>query len=123
MPKNLSQRIRGALEQTEQAARNMRKHPTPAEAILWRALRGRRLAGLKFRRQHPIGQFIVDFYCADCKLVVEADGSIHDQQIGYDQARTKQLEAFGCKVLRVSNTLVINDLETVLMNITQAARD
>ena len=123
MPKDLPQRIRGAFEQTEQAARNMRKHPTPAEAILWRALRGRRLAGLKFRRQHPVGQFIVDFYCANCKLAVEVDGSIHDQQLAYDQARTEQLEAFGCRVLRVSNELVLNDLETVLISITQAVKD
>ncbi len=86
-------------------------------------MRGRRLAGLKFRRQHPVGRFIVDFYCANCKLAVEVDGSIHDQQLAYDQARTEQLEAFGYRVLRVSNESVLNDLETVLTSIAQAAKD
>lgn len=117
-----SRRIRGSIEDTEQAARYMRKNPTTAEAHLWRALRGRRCNGLKFRRQHPIGQFIVDFYCAAHKLVVEVDGEIHTKQTEYDQARTEQLESFGCQVLRVSNEQVLNDLQYVLKHIAQTTK-
>ena len=97
----------------------MRKNPTPAEAALWKVLRGRRLLGLKFRRQHPVGSFIVDFYCAVCKLVVEVDGDIHLQQVAYDQARTEQIESFGYRVVRFSNEAVLNDLEVVLADIAQ----
>lgn len=76
MPKD-SPRIRGTTQQTEQAARHLRQHLTPAEAQLWSALRRRQLVGLKFRCQHPVVQFIVDFYCPSGKLVIEVDGDIH----------------------------------------------
>lgn len=120
MPKD-SPRIRGTTQQTEQAARQLRQHLTPAEAYLWNALRHRQLAGLKFRCQHPVGRFIVDFYCPSCKLVIEVDGAIHSQQEVYDEARTKQLELFGYRVVRVTNEEVMNDLQTVLARIVKAA--
>jgi very-short-patch-repair endonuclease len=120
MPKD-SPRIRGTTQQTEQAARRLRQLMTPAEDQLWRALRGRQLVGLKFRCQHPIGRFIVDFYCPSCKLVIEVDGDIHSQQKAYDEARTEQLESYGYRVLRFTNEEVLNDLQTVLTCIVQTA--
>ncbi|MEM8640970.1 MAG: endonuclease domain-containing protein [Cyanobacteria bacterium P01_G01_bin.54] len=120
MPKD-SARIRGTTPQIDQAATQLRKQQTPAEIKLWKALRGRQLAGLKFRRQHPVGSFILDFYCPACKLVVEVDGEIHNQQRDYDQARTEKLQSFGYRVLRVTNEAVLNDLPAVLERIAQAA--
>jgi very-short-patch-repair endonuclease len=96
---------------------------TPAEAVLWEVLRGRQLEGLKFRSQHPLGRFIVDFYCPSLKLVIEIDGNVHDSQKVYDQARTEQLQAFSYYVLRFSNDQVMNDLSTVLNQIAQIAKD
>jgi very-short-patch-repair endonuclease len=120
MPKD-SPRIRGTTQQTEEAARRLRQQLTPAEDQLWSALRGRQLLGLKFRCQHPVGRFIVDFYCPSCKLVIEVDGDIHTQQKAYDEARTEQLQSFGYRVLRFTNEEVLNDLQTVLTCIVQTA--
>lgn len=117
-----SNRIRGTTREIEQAARLLRQRLTPAEAILWEALRGRKLEGLKFRCQHPIGRFIVDFYCPSLKLVIEIDGGIHIQQQDYDQARTDQLQDFGYSVLRFTNDEIINDLPKVLNQIIQAVQ-
>jgi very-short-patch-repair endonuclease len=117
-----SDRIRGTTRQIEQAARHLRQQLTPAEAPLWEALRGRQLGGLKFRRQHPVGRFIVDFYCPSCKLVIEVDGSIHTRQQAYDRVRTDQLQIFGYCVLRFTNDEVMNDLATVLSCIAQMAK-
>jgi very-short-patch-repair endonuclease len=116
-----SPRIRGTTHQTEQAARCLRQQLTPAEDKLWSALRCRQLVGLKFRCQHPVGRFIVDFYCPSCKLVIEVDGDIHTQQKAYDEARTEQLESYGYRVLRFTNEEVLNDLQTVLTCIVQTA--
>lgn len=109
MPKD-SPRIRGTTQQTEQAARRLRQHLTPTEVQLWSALRCRQLAGLKFRCQHPVGRFIVDFYCPSCKLIIEVDGDIHAQQKAYDEARTEQLQSFGYQVLRFANEEVLSNL-------------
>ena len=117
-----SNRIRGTTREIEQAARHLRQNLTPAEAILWEALRGRKLAGLKFRCQHPIGRFIVDFYCPSLKLIIEIDGVIHTQQQDYDQARTDQLQDFSYSVLRFTNDEVINDLSKVINQIIQAVQ-
>ncbi|MFM7439767.1 MAG: endonuclease domain-containing protein [Snowella sp.] len=117
-----SNRIRGTTKEIEEAARLLRKQLTPAEAKLWAALRGRQLKGLKFRCQHPIGRFIVDFYCPSLKLVIEVDGGIHTQQQDYDQARTDQLENFSYHVLRFTNDEVIHDLPKVLNQIIQAGQ-
>jgi len=114
-----SYRIRGTTKEIEQAARVLRKSMTPAENILWEALRNRQIEGFKFRRQHPIGKFIVDFYCPKVKLVIEVDGGIHNNQQEYDQNRTKKLQEFGCYVLRFSNAQVVHDLPNVLKRIIQ----
>lgn len=98
-------------------ARHMRSHPTQAEALIWCELRAKKLGGYKFRRQHPIGPFIVDFYCPSKKLVIEIDGPIHYKQIEYDTNREDQLMTLGYKVLRFTNQHVMNNLNDVLTDI------
>lgn len=115
-------RIRGTTPEVEQAARHFRQNLTPAEVKLWSALRRRQLEGFKFRCQHPVGRFVVDFYCPACKLVVEVDGDVHNQQKEYDQARTEQLELYGYQVLRFTNEEVLKNLSTVLTHIAEVAR-
>ncbi len=118
MPKK-SSRIRGTSTPIENAAKQLRKSLTPAEKHLWQELKGTKLAGLKFRRQHPVGNFILDFYCPTHKLVIEVDGEIHETQVDYDAARTAQLESYGYTVLRFQNEMVIYQTELVLAEIIQ----
>jgi very-short-patch-repair endonuclease len=100
------------------------RHPlTPAEQKLWGVLRNRRLASYKFRRQHPIGRFIVDFYCAQIRLVIEVDGGVHLAQYEYDTARTKWLESQGYTVIRFLNTDVTRNLVVVEEKILEACRE
>ncbi len=94
--------------------RQLRKFQTPAESALWETLRNRRFNGLKFRRQHAIDDYIVDFVCLELRLVVEVDGNIHDFQPEYDQLRTDYLALFGFEVVRFENSDVLNRLESVL---------
>ena len=93
----------------------MRKNQTNAEALLWRALRGRRLGGFKFVRQEPIGPYFADFVCRDEKLIVEIDGATHstDGEIRHDARRTKFLHASGCEVIRFVNEDVYRNLDGV----------
>ncbi|WP_165748270.1 leucine--tRNA ligase [Cellulophaga sp. Z1A5H] len=98
-------------------AKEMRNNPTEAEAVLWESLKGKN-SGDKFRRQHLIADFIVDFVCLSKKLVIEVDGAIHDTQKEADQARTDVLNARGFKVIRFTNEELIGDLDTVLKSIT-----
>jgi very-short-patch-repair endonuclease len=95
----------------------MRHAPTPEEELLWQRLRRKQLSGLKFRRQHPIGRFIVDFYCSEAKVVVEIDGPIHQEQQSDDEARTRYLESLGLKVIRFSNQQTRDDIDWVLKQI------
>lgn len=106
-------------------SRKLRRNETPEEKCLWKFPRNRRLNGLKFLRQHPIVYggteekpefFIVDFYCAEKKLVVEIDGEIHDSQKDYDRRRDEILEQLGMHVLRSKNRDLTN-LATVLESI------
>jgi very-short-patch-repair endonuclease len=101
-----------------QFARFHRKHPTRSEALLWSALRRRQL-GPRFRRQHPFAVgFIVDFYCPSYRLVVEVDGSRHDDIAAFDAARDAELAAtFGVRVLRLPAWLVERDLGAALATI------
>ena len=114
-------RVRGTSQPTQAAARELRRSLTPAEQALWRALQGRRLAGLKFRRQHAVGPFVLDFYCPSAKLVVEVDGPIHDTRAEQDAARTEHMQAFGYRVLRFRNEEVLTNLDVVLERIAQEA--
>jgi very-short-patch-repair endonuclease len=102
-------------------ARNLRKAPMKAEDVLWQALRGRRLTGLKFKRQVPFLSYAVDFICLDRKLVVEIDGAQHGWYADYDVARTREIEDHGYAVLRFTNSDVLNDLDTVKLRILTAA--
>lgn len=100
-------------------ARRMRTRPTRTDHVLWQALR-RETQGLKFRRQHAIGRFIVDFYCVKAQLVVEVDGQIHDHQQAADQERQAYLEGLGIQVLRVANNEVLTALPAVVDRIKEA---
>ncbi len=103
--------------------RELRRRQTRSEARLWEQLRARRLGGLKFRRQRPIGRFIADFCCEEARLVVEVDGPIHNlpEQRNHDEERAPCIEGRGYLILRVSNTDVMTDLWSVLDRIRQAA--
>jgi very-short-patch-repair endonuclease len=104
-------------------ARDMRKAPTPAEDVLWEWLRGRRFGGLRFRRQHPIGRFIVDFYCAEKRLIIEVDGPVHETTQEQDAARQQALEMQGFRVLRLKNCEVTESIANVLARIQAAAKE
>ena len=95
-------------------AREMRQPQTIAEANLWRVLRNRQ-TGFKFRRQHPIDRFIIDFYCAEARLLIEVDGDSHLErnQVEYDKARTDYLEDLGYRVIRFTNDNVRYNIEMV----------
>jgi very-short-patch-repair endonuclease len=105
-------------------ARRLRKNPTPAEALLWEHLRNRRLGGLKFVRQHPFGNYVADFYCAELKLVVETEGGVHDQpgQREYDDKRMEELGSRGLQILRFSNEEVLERTAQVLEKILAVKR-
>lgn len=92
------------------------------ERKLWELLRGKRLAGFRFRRQHPVGPFVADFYCASARLIVEQDGAQHftEEEIYRDASRTKWLEARGYRVIRVTNADVIKHPLDVLDAIRRA---
>jgi very-short-patch-repair endonuclease/shikimate 5-dehydrogenase len=107
----------------EQIARDLRQRQTRAEFILWEALSDRRLGGLKFRRQHAVGNtaYVADFLCYEAKLVIELDGGIHNSQREADAVRQSNIEAEGYKVIRFTNEQVYSDLENVLVQILQAA--
>ena len=97
-------------------AKEMRRVMTPSERVLWAELRNRQVMNTKFRRQHPFGQFILDFYAADVKLAIEVDGSVHntpDQQ-AYDRWRDDILRAQGLTVLRFTNSEIDQHLVTAL---------
>ncbi|GFE58648.1 endonuclease domain-containing protein [Geobacter sp. AOG1] len=97
-------------------ARSLRGQLTDAEQLLWHLLRDRRFCGVKFRRQHPCGGYILDFYCHDAHLAVELDGGGHgdEEQKAYDEERTRILVGAGIKVLRFWNHEVLHDLDCVL---------
>ena len=98
-------------------AREFRKEPTKGEAILWQALRGKKLDGVKFRRQQPVGYFVVDFYDSTYRLVIEVDGPIHDNQVEADRSRQDILEVLGLNILRIKTQLVESNLIGALSDI------
>ena len=95
-------------------AKALRARHTDVEQKLWYHLRDRRLNGFKFRRQVPLGCYIVDFLSEELRLVVEADGGQHADQVGHDAARTKWLESQGYRVVRYWNSDVVEDIDSVL---------
>jgi very-short-patch-repair endonuclease len=104
-------------------ARQLRANGTLPERLLWRLLRDRRLAGAKFRRQHPIGPYVVDFYCQSRALVVELDGRSHHDRGLEDRQRQDYLETVaGLRVLRLDNDDVLRDRESVVLALVRALR-
>ncbi len=104
---------RGRLNGTVTRARELRRDSTYPEKICWELLRAHRMAGLKFRRQHPIGPFFADFACVPRKLVIEIDGEHHDGQVEADARRSAFLERAGWRVLRFAAREVIANGEGV----------
>jgi very-short-patch-repair endonuclease len=106
-------------------ARKLRRDLSLPEVLLWDCLRGNRLDGLRFRRQHPVGPYVLDFYCPAARLAVEVDGIQHDHpgQMAHDKRRDGWLREQGIQVMRIAATDVLNDqaLEGVLMMISEAA--
>ena len=99
-------------------ARKNRKNPTPAEQKLWHeVLQSKRLDNLKFTRQKPLDEYIVDFYCAELMLAIEIDGDTHAGQKQHDKDRTKNLNKFGVEVIRYTNAEVLNNLEGVYQDL------
>lgn len=111
--------IYGAQPYIFEKAKELRRNMTPAEQLLWKHLKGKKLHGFKFRRQHPIAEFIADFYCHSAKLVVEVDGDYHNQkeQRTYDISRDDELGQYGITVIRFWNSEVQNNLRNVLKEI------
>ena len=110
---------------TVERARELRRRMTPPEARLWVCLRGKRLAGLKFRRQHPIGPYVLDFYCAVAKLAVEVDGRSHEhpERIAHDARRTAWLREQGVRVVRLAAEDVRVHLDGVVDFIKRTAQE
>jgi len=94
----------------------LKRKMTPFEIILWEELKGKKL-GFKFRRQHVIDCFIVDFVCLKLSLIIEIDGGIHKQQIEYDRMREERLKILGYFIIRFTNEEVDNDIEFVIVKI------
>jgi very-short-patch-repair endonuclease len=105
--------LKRVTNQTRRRAVDLRCKATGPEQRLWSILGRRRLGGFKFRRQHPIEPYIVDFYCAAAKLVVELDGESHEGRQAYDEVRELQLRTLGLRIVRVTNDDVLNNLEGV----------
>ena len=98
----------------------LRRNSTDADQKLWRYLRNRQLGGHRFRRQQPLGPYIVDFVCLDSKLVVEVDGGQHIERVGCDERRTRWLESQGFRVLRFWNNQVLTEIEGVMQTVMMA---
>jgi very-short-patch-repair endonuclease len=124
MPESYNDNLhKEAIGKLYQYGRELRQESTEAEKLLWEELRNRKFNSLKFRRQHPLDKFIVDFYCNEKKIVLELDGGVHNEKINkeYDEARTAMLAGLNIIVLRFKNEEVINDMQGVLKKIRDVA--
>jgi len=108
----------GATPVTIEKAKHLRSRLTTPEALLWDKLKGKKICNVRFRRQHPIDTYIVDFYCHAAKLVIEIDGKIHLQHREYDSHREKELNNLGIKILRFTNSTIENNIENAVKEIT-----
>ena len=104
-------------------ARALRRNMTDAERLLWRSIRDRQMGGWKFRRQHPIRPFIVDFVCVERKLIIEVDGGQHANKVQEDASRSGYLRNKGYRLLRFWNNQVLKETEAVLDMIFAALDD
>ncbi len=105
-------------------AKYLRRKETKAEKILWARLRNRQVDGLKFRRQHPIGYFVPDFYCYEIKLIIELEGKIHDkkEQKEYDKLRKELIDIWGYYIIEFKNEQIYNNIEKVLQTIIEISK-
>jgi len=105
--------------ESKENRKKLRKNLTQAEAFLWKYIQTKKLDGRKFRRQHGIGNYIVDFYCAEEDLIIELDGEIHMNPTAeaYDEKRTKYLENLGFRIIRFENKMIFENLPSVIQEI------
>ncbi len=109
----------GANSKLFEFSKALRRNQTEAEEIIWQCLRNRKILNFKFRRQHPVGKYIADFYCHEAKLIIEIDGGMHNnpENQEYDQKRTDELKKIGILVIRFKNEDVNNNLDEVINTI------
>ena len=114
----------GATPEIFSNAEALRNQMTEAEQVLWEALREKQLEGLKFRRQHPVNEYVLDFYCHQARLAIELDGKYHEEngQRFYDADRTNNLEELGMRVIRFQNEAVLENLDEVLEEIREEVK-
>ena len=98
-------------------AQEMRRNMTPCEKILWDRIKEKKLNGCRFRRQHPVCRYILDFYCHEKRLAVEVDGDTHKERKDYDEYRDQFLENAGIKTIRITNEDVLNNIDLVIKRI------
>ena len=113
-----------SLKHLQEKRAELRKSLTPTEAFLWKHLKSRQFEGRRFNRQHSIKNYIVDFYCAKEKLIIELDGEVHNNQLSIekDMERTNVFEALGFTVIRFENKIVFENLASVFMEIKDSFR-
>ena len=106
-------------QELKENRRNLRANLTPAEIRLWKCLQNKQLDGRKFRRQHSVGNYIVDFYCPEERIAIELDGNVHFNPVNeqYDRQRDENIESLGIKVVRFSNSDVFERIDNVLNEI------
>ena len=107
----------GAKPDVVELAKSLRNAMTYHESLLWEKIKGKQICGVRFRRQHPIYFYIVDFYYHEAMLVIEVDGEIHYDRIDHDDGRSAEMEKFGIKVIRFTNLEVENNIEKVVKRI------
>lgn len=110
------------ISETKLYRKNLRNESTTAEAVLWVMLKGKQILGLKFRRQHSVGSYILDFYCPHLHLAIELDGEVHVVREEYDEKRTAFLNKEGIHVLRFENRVVFENPELIINEIEEVAR-
>ncbi|MFN8211735.1 MAG: endonuclease domain-containing protein [Bacteroidales bacterium] len=115
----------GASAQIFETANYLRNHMTHAELVLWSRLKNRNIINQKFRRQHPIGNYIVDFYCHKLKLIIEVDGEIHHDELQrkYDLKRSSELNNLGLIIMRFNNNEILYNLSEVVKQIQLKIKD
>jgi adenine-specific DNA-methyltransferase len=112
-PRSAGEVRKGVLQASITNARDLRNHPTDAEKILWQHLRLRQIGGCRFRRQRPVGPYIVDFVCLEKKVVIEVDGGQHNERVAYDAKRDDYLRTAGFVVLRFWDHEVLSQIDDV----------
>lgn len=114
---NKSKHTHNANLSIKSKARELRKNLTQSELLLWNRLRNKQLDGFHFRKQHPFGIYILDFYCFKANLAIELDGKIHLRKREYDNERSEYIESTGLKLIRFKNEDVLNRIEWVINEI------